>query len=112
MNGSYSAGSHSTFRLFIISAACKLDSSAIKRHFNAKRSRFATADELFDLTGLPPGAVPPFGEPILPFELYVDESITTNDRIAFNAGSLTDSIIMSVEDYLRVAKPELIKFSR
>lgn len=100
-----------TFRLFVLSAALKLDSGAIKKRFGAKKIRFARTDELKDLTGLVPGSVPPFGEPVLPFELYVDESITQNDRIAFNAGSLTDSIIMSVEDYLRVAKPEIFRFA-
>ncbi|MCH8252529.1 MAG: hypothetical protein IID36_08775 [Planctomycetes bacterium] len=99
------------FRLFVLSAALRLDSGAIKKRFGAKKIRFARPEELKELTGLVPGSVPPFGVPVLPFELYVDESITQNDRIAFNAGSLTDSIIMPVEDYLRVAKPEVFRFS-
>ncbi len=57
------------------------------------------------------GGAPPFGEPILPFELLVDESIVRNERIAFNAGSLTDSIIMRVDDYLRTARPQVFRFS-
>jgi Ala-tRNA(Pro) deacylase len=100
-----------TFRLFVLSAARKLDSPAIKRHFGAKALRFASADELREITGLPPGAVPPFGPPILPFELYVDESIVENKVIAFNAGSLTTSITMAVDDYVRVAKPAILRFS-
>lgn len=92
-----------TFRLFVISAALKVDSGSIRKHFGAKKTRFATPDELKELTGLVPGCVPPFGRPILAFDLYIDESITRNERVAFNAGSLTDSIVMSVEDYLRVA---------
>lgn len=99
------------FRLFVVSAALRMDSAAVRRRFGVKRARFATKEELMDLTGLVPGCVPPFGEPILPFELFVDESIPANDRIAFNAGSLTDSIIMSVEDYMRVARPaEVFQF--
>lgn len=100
------------FRLFVLSAARKLDSEAIKRHFGAKKLRFATNQELREMTGLPPGAVPPFGKPILPFELFVDESILDNAIIAFNAGSLTTSIIVSVEDYVRVAQPSVFGFSR
>ena len=100
-----------TFRLFVLSAALKLHSAAIKKQFGAKKIRFARPEELKELTGLVPGSVPPFGEPVLPFELYVDESIAQNDRIAFNAGSLTDSIIMPVEDYLRVAKPDIFRFA-
>ncbi|HNO80243.1 MAG TPA: YbaK/EbsC family protein [Phycisphaerae bacterium] len=100
-----------TFRLFVLSAANKFRSAAIKKHFGSKGVRFASADELMALTGLVPGCVPPFGKPILPFELYVDESIVANERIAFNAGSLTDSIIMNVDDYLQIAAPEIFAFS-
>src|SRR5882757_10670794 len=88
-----------TFRLFILSADRKLDSAAIKRHFDSRKTRFATPEELLELTGLVPGSVPPFGEPILPFPLYADPSVFENERIAFNAGSLTDSMIMPIADY-------------
>jgi prolyl-tRNA editing enzyme YbaK/EbsC (Cys-tRNA(Pro) deacylase) len=100
-----------TFRLFVLSADRKLDSAAIKNYFKAKKTRFATPEELRVMTGLVPGSVPPFGEPILPFPLYADESVFQNERIAFNAGSLTDSIIMQVADYRRLAKPEVFRFS-
>ncbi len=100
------------YRLFVLSAARKLDSDVLKRHFGVKKCRFASAEELLDFTGLTPGAVPPFGFPILPFELYVDKSILLNDRIAFNAGSLTDSVIMSVGDYLRIADATVLDFSQ
>ena len=63
------------------------------------------------MTGLVPGSVPPFGSPILPFELFVDEAIQANERIAFNGGSLTDSIILATADYLAVAKPVVFAFS-
>src|SRR5258708_37070378 len=70
-----------TFRLFILSADRKLDSSAIRQYFKAKKTRFATPEELMQLTGLAPGSIPPFAEPILPFPLYVDLSFFENDRI-------------------------------
>jgi Ala-tRNA(Pro) deacylase len=100
------------FRLFVLSAALKFDSGAIKKHFKLKKSRFASAEELLETTGLVPGCIPPFGEPILPLELFVDESIVQNQRIAFNAGSLTDSIIMSTQDYVEIAKPTVFSFSK
>ena len=98
------------FRLFVLSAALKLDADAVKQRFGVKKIRFATPEELMQLTGLVPGSVPPFGRPILPFELYVDESILANEKIAFNAGSLTDSLILAVPDYLRVANATAFKF--
>ncbi len=100
------------FVLFVLSASLKIDSKKIKARFGARNLRFATSEELRDLTGLEPGAVPPFGRPVLPFELFVDESITGNRRIAFNAASLTDSIIMETAEYLRVAPHTEFNFSR
>src|SRR3984885_10544599 len=98
------------YRLFVLSADRKLDSPAIKRHFGARKTRFATPEELADLTGLVPGPAPPFGEPVLPFPLYADPSVFANERIAFNAGSLTDSIVMQAGDYRRLAVPEVFAF--
>lgn len=95
-------------RLVVISAALQLDAKLLRSALGAKRSRFATADELLAQTGLVPGSVPPFGPPVLPFDLCVDESIPRLDRVAFNAGSLCDSIIMRSADYLRVARPRVI----
>lgn len=100
-----------TFRLFVLPANCKLDSAAVKRHFGVKALRFATSDELMSLTGRVPGSVPPFGEPILPFELFADEAVgAEHGRVAFNAGSLTHSIVMAAEDWWRLAKPERFSF--
>lgn len=100
------------FGVFVLSAARRLDSKKIQEHFGVKKIRFATREELLEQTGLQPGAVPPFGEPILPLPLYVDTSITQNEHINFNAGSLTDSVDMLVADYLTVSKPqEIFNFS-
>ena len=99
------------FRLFVLSADRKLDSVAIRQHFGARRTRFATPEELMTMTGLVPGCVPPFGAPILPFPLYTDPSVFENDRVAFNAGSLTDSMVIGIEDYRRLAQPEIFRFS-
>lgn len=96
------------FRLFVLPADRKLDSGAIRREFGWKKLRFATPEELNELTGLVPGCVPPFGPPVLPFELCLDQAVTLNPRIAFNAGSLTDSIILAMSDYLVVAKPSRV----
>ncbi|MGD8896112.1 MAG: YbaK/EbsC family protein [Acidobacteriota bacterium] len=98
--------------LFVISAARRVDSAALRRELGVKKLRFASAEELYALTGLVPGSVPPFGEPTLPFPLYADESVFENDRIAFNAGTLTDSIIMSVIDWERIAQPGRLQFSK
>jgi Ala-tRNA(Pro) deacylase len=101
------------FRLFVLCADRKLDSAAVKRELKVKKTRFASAEELKEMTGLVPGAVPPFGEPILQFELFADVEICMRyDRVAFNAGSLTDSIILAAADWERVAKPKRFAFTQ
>jgi prolyl-tRNA editing enzyme YbaK/EbsC (Cys-tRNA(Pro) deacylase) len=103
------------FYLFVFAANRKMDPKKIKLYFKemgnkVKKTRFATAEELEGLTGLVPGSVPPFGAPILPFELYVDPSLLENEQISFNAGSLTNSISMSLDDYIKIASPKIFEF--
>ena len=100
-----------TFLLFVLSASKKINSKRVKEHVGAKKIRFSTSQELFDLCKLVPGSVPPFGEPVLPLKLYLDKSILVNEKIAFNAGSLTHSVVLRTTDYLEVAKPEIFDFS-
>ena len=83
----------------------RLNSPATRRALGAKKLRFATPEELLELTGLVPGSVPPFGAPFFDLPLHVDDSIAEHDRVAFNAGDLCHSIVMETEDYLRVASP-------
>jgi len=141
-NASSASSSSSSFcyALFVMSAAKQLDSKKVMKELQLSKKhggiRFASKEELAQVTqGLVPGAVPPFGAPILAdtrptttttttnsadtttpttiTDLYVDTSILENERIAFNAGSLTDSIIMSVHDYLRISNPtKIFTFSK
>ena len=92
------------FGLMVFPAHLRLDSKLARGLTGSKKTRFATSEELLEMTGLPPGSVPPFGEPILPVRLFVDQSlIKLNEEISFNAGSLTRSIIMSSKDYQRIS---------
>ena len=103
----------SDFQLFVLPADRKLDSTAIRHHFGIRKMRFASVGELKDLVGLVPGAVPPFGEPILPFNLYADISVGVDtDKVAFNAGSLTHSIIMAASDWAAIARPKRFRFAK
>lgn len=106
----------SDFYLFVMAADKRIDTKKVKAYFKAnglkaKKTRFASQEELHELTGLVPGSVPPFGEPILPFKLFVDPSLANNQRISFNAGSLTYSITMGYDDYLKISNGEIIDFT-
>src|SRR4051812_5663886 len=64
-----------SFRLFVLPADRQLDAKRVKQELKVRSTRFATKEELLELTGLVPGSVPPFGVPILPFQLCADAAI-------------------------------------
>ena len=100
------------FELFVLSAARRMVSSRARQAVGARRSRFATEAELLERTGLVPGTVPPFGTPLFDLPLNADRSVLAIDRIAFNAASPTESVVMATADWLRLAKPRLLDYTR
>ncbi|MBT3584652.1 MAG: hypothetical protein HN509_07080 [Halobacteriovoraceae bacterium] len=100
------------FRLFVISAAKQVDSNKVRKILGSQKLRFATTEELAELCSVEKGALPPFGRDILPFDLYLDQSITENQKIAFNAGDLHLSFIMEVSDYLNLVEAKVCSFAK
>lgn len=100
------------FGIFVVSAALQIRSALIRRGLKVRRTRFAYREELMAMTGLKPGSVPPFGEPILPLPLFADPSIERHDTMVFTAGSKTTSIRMATEDHRRIARPMVFPFAR
>ncbi|MDK9607159.1 YbaK/prolyl-tRNA synthetase associated domain-containing protein [Lelliottia wanjuensis] len=98
--------------LAILAADQQADLSQLASHFGGIKASLASPAEVDDLTACVFGAIPPFSfhpdltlvaDPLL-FERF--------DEIAFNAGLLEKSVIMSSADYLRIAQPELVAFRR
>src|SRR5690606_31712731 len=56
------------------------------------------------------GAMPPFGN-LYGMEVYVTESVAEDEQIAFNAGSHTELIQIPYQDFERLVKPKVLKFS-
>ncbi len=84
-----------------------MDNRHVRRVLRAQKLRFARPGELADL-GLAPGQVPPFGRPLLPLRLVADQAILAGDRVAFTAGTHTDSLVVPTVDWVRAADPELV----
>ncbi|MBS3175712.1 hypothetical protein J4457_00565 [Candidatus Woesearchaeota archaeon] len=61
-------------------------------------------------TGLPKGAVPPFGN-FLNIPMVVDKALFDEEYMAFNAGSLELSFKMKTKDYKTLVNPEVAEFS-
>jgi len=56
------------------------------------------------------GAMPPFGN-LYGMAVYVDDSLSEDKEIAFNAGSHTELIRLAYADFIKLAKPRIGKFS-
>ena len=50
-----------SFYLAVLSASKRFSSKEFKKLINVKNIRFATPEEVYQVTGCLPGAVPPFG---------------------------------------------------
>ncbi len=100
-----------SFAMFVIPADRQLHSKGVRQALGSRALRFATAEELHQLTGLAPGAIPPFGS-LFGLPTHCDSRLEDNERINFNAGDHSISVSMRTADYLQVEKPNLGCFSK
>ncbi len=56
------------------------------------------------------GAMPPFGN-LYSMEVFIAESLSQNDEIAFNAGSHEEIIKLAYEDFDRLVQPYVVNFT-
>ena len=91
--------------LIVLPCSRKLDVKTFKTLFAVRDLRFATPDEVKELTDLEIGAIPPLGH-IFNLPTYVDEELGKNQTIAFNAGDRTKSVIMLYSDYAPLVQTE------
>jgi len=99
------------FVLLVMPADRRLDSAAARRLLGVSGLRFATQDEVAALTGLEPGAIPPFGQ-LFGLATHCDERLATLPTINFNAGDRAISIAMAATDYVSVEGPRLGRLAR
>lgn len=89
---------------------CRIDFEGIKSHFQADSVAFAAREKAQELTGCVIGAIPPFSfsDQLL---VLADPLIQENEEVVFNAGRLDRSIFMQLDDYIRIAKPQLAQIA-
>ena len=85
----------SAFAMFVLPADRKLDSHAVRRALGWRKLRFASREEVLELTGLAPGSIPPFGS-LFGLPTRCDEQLGENEVINFNAGDHGISVSMRV----------------
>ncbi|MBU0650134.1 hypothetical protein KJ605_01400 [Patescibacteria group bacterium] len=101
----YMRGGGERYVLLVVPGDARFNSKKVKKLFDARDLRFATEEEVSEVTdGVLVGGVPPFGS-LFGLETYVDSQVENNERIIFNAGDRRVSIAMSVADYMSTEKP-------
>jgi Ala-tRNA(Pro) deacylase len=99
------------FVMFVLPADRRLDSKAVRRAKGWRKLRFAGRDEVLELTGLTPGAIPPFGS-LFGLPTLCDERLGENETLNFNAGDHSISVSLHYADYVAVERPELGLFAQ
>lgn len=95
---------------FNLLAHLKLDLKAVSELVGEK-CEFESPEVIKERYGLTIGGIPPFG-PLLNLETFFDEKILLCEKVAFNCGLLTESIIMSPQDLIKLLEPKLSSFSK
>jgi Ala-tRNA(Pro) deacylase len=94
------------FLMVVLPADRKLASKLLRKVAGAKSLRFASREEVEQITGLAPGSIPPFGS-LFSLPTWCDERLAEQQRINFNAGDHSISISMAYSDYLISEQPQL-----
>lgn len=99
------------FAMAVLPATERVDLAALKAALATQEIRLATE---FEFTGLFPdcdvGAMPPLGN-LYGLPVYVEEALTADSEIVFNAGTHQDTIRMKYADFARLAQPRIFSFA-
>jgi Ala-tRNA(Pro) deacylase len=92
----------------VLPANARLDRKKLQQALGARTVELAEEREFKDLfPECALGAMPPFGN-LYGMAVYVDTSLTADEQIAFNAGSHTELIQLSYDDFQRLVKPHAV----
>jgi Ala-tRNA(Pro) deacylase len=95
----------------VLPVSYNVDLSLLKAAAGAKTVALAGETEFKDqFPDCETGAMPPFGN-LYGMSVLAEESLAKDKEIAFNAGTHSELIRLSWEDFVRLVKPRVLKFS-
>ena len=97
--------------MLVLPASYRIDTKKLKRVLNCKRlgiSKEKDFEELFPDCEV--GAMPPFGN-LYNLEVWVDQVLTEDKFIVFQAGSHVETLKIKYSDYARLVNPKVGDFS-
>lgn len=95
----------------VLPASHRIDLRLLQAAAGAATVALASEAEFKDaFPGCETGAMPPFGS-LYGLPVLVDETVTHDREIVFNAGSHTELLRLAYEDFARLEDPKVLKFS-
>jgi Ala-tRNA(Pro) deacylase len=95
----------------VLPASYKVDLNLLKELTGSKSIELASEHDFLNMfPGCELGAMPPFGN-LYNIKVYSAKSLADNDEIVFNSGSHSELIKMKYQDFERLVKPIVLKFS-
>jgi len=95
----------------VLPASRQVDLALLQSSARSRTAALAAEIEFRDLfPGCETGAMPPFGN-LYGLPVFVDENLSKDKEIAFNAGTHNELIRMSYDDFVRLVHPKVIGFA-
>ncbi len=95
----------------VLPASFALDLILLRQAAGGASVELASETEFRDLfPGCETGAMPPFGN-LYDMDVFVAESLTEDEQIAFNAGNHTELIQLAYKDFERLANPKVARLA-
>lgn len=92
----------------VVPAHRQVDLESLRQAADADSCELAAEDEFGELfPDCEVGAMPPFGN-LWDLDVYVAEELEDDDEIVFNAGSHTELVRLSYQDFERLVQPSVV----
>ncbi len=98
------------FVMTVLSANQKVDLKRLREIFRTSHVRLATEAEFKELfPDCELGAMPPFGN-LYSLEVYVDQSLTADEEIVFQAGTRHEAVKLRYQNFASLVRPSVAEF--
>ncbi len=95
----------------VLPANLSIDFDYFRKESGAGEIKLATEEQFKDMfPDCEVGAMPPFGN-LYGMDVYVDQHLTDDEEIFFNAGSHAELIMMPYDDFAGLVKPKVLKLT-
>jgi len=97
--------------MLVLPASYRVDTKKLKKVLKCKKLGISKEKEFEELfSDCEVGAMPPFGN-LYHLEVWVDQVITEDEFIVFQAGSHVETLKIKYSDYVRLVNPKVGDFS-